>query len=73
MHRLHIVEDRIGVRRLFQRLAFLDSLESIVQAIENVANRAFAGKFFLRVLPAGVKNLRTPFDFIGIGDGLLRA
>jgi hypothetical protein len=44
LHRFHVGEDRVGLLGLLQRFAFLDPLQTIVQAIEDVPQGAFAGQ-----------------------------
>ena len=44
-HLLHVGEDRVGLLSLLQGFAFLNSFESVVHPIEDVADRALAGQF----------------------------
>src|SRR5262245_14114746 len=39
-HRLHVGEDGVGLLGLLQRLALLDPLEAVVQAVEDIAQGA---------------------------------
>lgn len=44
MHRVYIGKNRVGVLRLFERLAFLNALQPVVHAVQDVAHRALAGE-----------------------------
>ena len=46
LHLLHVGENRVGLFGLLQRFAFLNPLEPVVHAVEDVPQGAFAGQLF---------------------------